>query len=264
MAARSDNAATQATCTDEKQDSTLVPLSDADLQRFIVSGYLELPPSPAVPTEAHAEVAARILGCGMQGAGRRTPYGLDMLDGDAAGNNLLHAAPSLRGELLLESPALVGALTRLLGPSYRIHPHCRAHLRKRGAHTTMWHVDAYKGTSWSSGRHHEPHWLIVMYYPQATRRAMGPTELLPGSQYYRGDSDRQHYSRGHIPDFSEQVDEWACVPHAIEGTAGTIVIMHYDLWHRALESLSDLPRLMLKFVVGRPRIEPSAAWGPFA
>ena len=42
-------------------------------------------------------------------------------------------------------------------------------------------------------------------YPQETTRAMGPTELLPGSQYYRGDSDRQEYSRGHIPDFGDQM-----------------------------------------------------------
>ena len=177
--------------------------SDA-LQRFIVTGYLVLPPSPAVSARAHAAIADDILACGFQAPGRRTPYGLAMLDGDAAGNNLLHAAPALR-EVCIESPALQAALRQLLGPGYRWHPHCRAHLRQRGAHTTMWHVDAYKGTSWSSGRQHEPHWLMVMYYPQATSLAMGPTELLPGSQYYRGDSDREHYSRGHIPDFSEQV-----------------------------------------------------------
>ncbi|KAL3923377.1 MAG: hypothetical protein SGPRY_004238 [Prymnesium sp.] len=209
-------------------------LSEAELQRFIVQGYLELPPSDAPPSE-HAAIASSILACGMQGPGSRVPYGLAMLDGDAAGNNLIHAAPALRGRALLESPHLIRALRSLLGPSYRLHPHCRAHLRQRGAHTTMWHVDAYKGTVWTSGRHHEPHWLMICYYPQATQAIsmillvarcrcdvekkyiattcplqdttleMGPTELLPGSQYYRGDSDRLHYSRGHIPDFSEQV-----------------------------------------------------------
>lgn len=137
-------------------------LSRDELQRFIAAGYLELPPSPAVPAEVHATIAAKVLGCGLQESGtHRTPYGLGMLNGDAAGNNLLHAAPELRGPALLESPELDGVLRSLLGPGYRMHPHCRGHLRRKGAQTTMWHVDAYKGTAWSSGRQHEPHWLMI-------------------------------------------------------------------------------------------------------
>jgi hypothetical protein len=236
--------------------------SDDDLlQRFIVTGYVVLPPNPSVPASAHADIASSVLACGFQASGRRTPYGLAMLDGDAAGNNLLHAAPALRGEPCLASPALHSALRVLLGRGYRLHPHCRAHLRERGAKSTMWHVDAYKGTSWSSGRQHEPHWLMIMYYPQATSLSMGPTELLPGSQYYRGDSDREHYSRGHIPDFSEQMAAWATVPHALTCAAGTIVVMHYDLWHRALESHSTQPRLMLKLIACRTE-PPPAPSGP--
>ena len=69
-----------------------------------------------------------------------------------------------------------------------------------------------------SGRQHEPHWVMIMYYPQETTADMGPTQLLPGSQYYRGDSDRQHYA-GHIPDFSEQLDAWATVVDTVVGPA---------------------------------------------
>ena len=69
---------------------------------------------------------------------------------------------------------------------------------------------------------------MVCYYPQRTTLPMGPTELLPGSQYYRGDSDREHYSRGHIPDFGEQMREWSCTPHAATCEAGTCVLMHFD------------------------------------
>ena len=111
-------------------------LSRDELQRFIAAGYLELPPSPAVPAEVHATIAAKVLGCGLQESGtHRTPYGLGMLNGDAAGNNLLHAAPELRGPALLESPELDGVLRSLLGPGYRMHPHCRGHLRRKGAQT---------------------------------------------------------------------------------------------------------------------------------
>ena len=81
------------------------------LKRFVAAGFLELPPSPSAPPEVHATIAAKVLRCGLQQAGtHRTPYGLGMLDGDAAGNNLLHAAPELRGPALLESPQLHGAL----------------------------------------------------------------------------------------------------------------------------------------------------------
>ena len=80
------------------------------LQRFIVTGYVVLPPNPSVPASVHADIASSVLACGFQASGRRTPYGLAMLDGDAAGNNLLHAAPALRGEPCLASPALHSAL----------------------------------------------------------------------------------------------------------------------------------------------------------
>jgi len=242
--------------------------SDEAVQRFVVSGFVQLPPSTAVPPAAHAEIAAQIHRCGVQEAGgpedaragRRDPYGLRQLDGDAAGNNLLHAAPALRGPAFLESPHLVATLTRLLGPEYRLHPHCRGHLRKRGAKTSMWHVDAYKGLPWCSGRLHEPHWCMVMYYPQDTTPEMGPTQLLPGTQFYRGDSDRAHYSRGHIPSFGEQLAGWATCVHTVTGPAGTVVVMHYDLWHRALAAASDAPRLMLKFVAWRTT--PPSGTGP--
>ena len=180
VAGRGAETAAETAAPDEAEPHALPP---EELKRFIAAGFLELPPSPSAPPEVHAAIAAKVLDCGLQEAGtHRTPYGLGMLDGDAAGNNLLHAAPELRGPALLESPKLHGALRSLLGEGYRIHPHCRGHLRRKGAHTTMWHVDAYKGTAWSSGRHHEPHWIMVCYYPQRTTLPMGPTELLPGSQ----------------------------------------------------------------------------------
>lgn len=116
-------------------DAGAVEGVDDLLRRFVVQGYVVLPPS--APSGVHASVAQRILGCGVQAAGGRVPYGLAALDGDAAGNNLLHAAPELRGAALLESPHLVAALRALLGEGYRLHPHCRGHLRQRGSRTTM-------------------------------------------------------------------------------------------------------------------------------
>lgn len=82
------------------------------------------------PPEAALYRAAAALSRVPFRTGARVPYGLAMLDGDAAGNNLLHAAPALMGPALFESPPLVAALRALLGEGYRLHPHCRAHLRR--------------------------------------------------------------------------------------------------------------------------------------
>ena len=57
---------------------------------------------------------------------------------------------------------------------------------------------------------------------------------------------------------------WTVV-ETVVGPAGTIVVMHYDLWHRALASASPLPRYMLKFVASRtsppvPSLTPPPRW----
>ena len=100
VAGRGAETAAETAAPDEAEPHALPP---EELKRFIAAGFLELPPSPSAPPEVHAAIAAKVLDCGLQEAGtHRTPYGLGMLDGDAAGNNLLHAAPELRGPALLE------------------------------------------------------------------------------------------------------------------------------------------------------------------
>ena len=83
---------------------------------------------------------------------------------------------------------------------------------------------------------------------------MGPTEILPGSQYYRCDHDLENFNRGHIPNLSSQISGWATIPQAFTCRAGTIMVMHYDLWHRALKCTKESSsRLMLKFVAYRTK-----------
>ena len=68
-------------------------------------------------------------------------------------------------------------------------------------------------------------------YPQDVTEDMGPTAVLPGSQYYEtGESAH------------EQPELALC------GEAGTVTIVHYDLWHRAMPNRSDKKRYMLKFL----------------
>eukprot|EP00040_Diaphanoeca_grandis_P025550 m.141660 g.141660 ORF g.141660 m.141660 type:complete len:897 (-) comp30202_c0_seq2:208-2898(-) len=233
-------------------------LDDVELQRFIVQGFLTLKPAADVPTSIHEEISNTILACGLSVPNPKY-HMMASPDGDAAGNNLLQVAPALLGPALLESPALVNVLSGLLGPGYRIHPHTRAHLRQEGAQTTMWHIDTHKG-SWHNSRHHVPHHLMVCYYPQDTTRAMGPTELLPGTQYYCGDNDCESYGRGQLPNLNDQLCSFSTVPYTFNCPAGTVMVMHYDLWHRALEcSRPATDRLMLKFAAWRTDPNPMSA-----
>lgn len=59
----------------------------------------------------------------------------------------------------------------------------------------------------------------------------GPTPVLPASQSYIG---------------REQAEKDGEM--LLGGTAGTVTIVHYDLWHRATENFSDRNRFMMKFL----------------
>ena len=54
----------EAAALDEAEPHALPP---EELKRFITAGFLELPPSPSVPAEVHSAIAAKVLGCGLQG-----------------------------------------------------------------------------------------------------------------------------------------------------------------------------------------------------
>ena len=68
-----------------------------------------------------------------------------------------------------------------------------------------------------------------MYYPQATPQKTGPTGLLSGSQYFH------------------QLLPNDCSKVAACGAAGTLVLIHYDLWHRKMLNKSTRDRYMVKF-----------------
>ena len=227
------------------------------MQQFIVQGYFKIEPNESNKNVAKVDadtIHQRVLECPMD-TPNQLYHSLRSPGGDAAGNNLLHVAPKeLMGTSFLQSPKLIAVLNKLLGEDYRFHPHARTHLREKGAETTMWHVDIHKG-AWISPRYHTPHYLIISYYPQDTTLAMGPTEVLPGTQYYRCDHDMENFNRGSYPNLQKQIDTWATKSQPFICKAGTIMIMHYDLWHRALKCTdANANRLMLKFVAYRTKL----------
>ena len=57
--------------------------------------------------------------------------------------------------------------SKIRSPVYDVLLHSALHYTADPSRTSRWHVDAYKGVPWSSGRTHELHTLMVCYYPQA-------------------------------------------------------------------------------------------------
>jgi HEAT repeat protein len=71
---------------------------------------------------------------------------------------------------------------------------------------------------------------MAFYYPQDSPLEIGPSAVLPGTQYY--DTRITKENDGEL---------------ALSGEAGTLTIIHFDLWHRAMANLTDKTRYMMKF-----------------
>lgn len=151
------------------------------------------------------------------------------------GNNLLPRVPGL--QQVFDQPQVAGALTSILGPGYYLHPHRFCHFNKPGSEGQRLHKD-----SWSR-RHHRPRWAMAFYYPQDTPVERGPTGVVPGS----------HYHNRLDPGAEER-------EIALAGEAGTVAIVHYDLWHRATPNSTAQARYMVKFLFVRLEEPDGPSW----
>merc|ERR1712048_39908 len=59
-----------------------------------------------------------------------------------------------------------------------------------------WHKDSYWGTR--KLRHHRPRWMMALYYPKDVTLSMGPTYVLPFSQYATIDTEHVHYGEDRL------------------------------------------------------------------
>ena len=128
------------------------------------------------------------------------------------GNNMIPRIPEIQE--VLTDPVIDGALTSIVGPNYYAHPHRHPHFNAPGSSGQNLHKD-----SWSKRRHHT-RWAIAFYYPQDTPIEQGPTGITPGSHYLN-----------HGPGATDEI--------ALDGIAGTVVIVHYALWPRAKPNLTN-------------------------
>ena len=195
-------------------------LSDDAMQDFIINGYVVVKPS--LPLDFHKSVFQQTLGL--------------IEKGENLGNNLLlPKVPML--QQVFDDPAVHGALTSILGQNYVMNQHCACHYHPPGSKAQDWHKDYPLG---GNVRYHRTRLAMAFYYPQDVTEDMGPTAIQPTTQYYMTPSEAAGLS--------------------LCGEAGTVTIVHYELWHRATENLSDKVRFMLKFLFCRTEEPQQPSW----
>ena len=194
--------------------SNAIQLSDEQMRDFIINGYIKV--KTDFPPDFHEHVFQQL-----ESMFERTGNW---------GNNVLPLIPEIQH--VFEHPVVHGAMQGLLGANYMMHPHRYCHYNPSGSGGQGFHKDTYEGDE--QIRRHKCRWTMGFYYPQDVSEDMGPTAVLPGSHYYES-----HESAHEQPDIS------------LCGEAGTVTIVHYDLWHRATPNESQKKRYMLKFLFSR-------------
>ena len=151
------------------------------------------------------------------------------------GNNLLPKVPML--QQVFDDPSVRGALTSVLGQNYVMNQHRACHYHPPGSKAQDWHKDYPLG---GNVRYHRTRLAMAFYYPQDVTEDMGPTAIQPATQYYMTPSENAGVS--------------------LCGEAGTVTIVHYELWHKATENRSDKVRFMLKFLFCRTEEPQHPSW----
>ena len=199
--------------------SELSLLSDAQMKQFIVNGYVFVEPN--LPPEFHESILQQTA---------------EVFEKEGnPGNNLVPRIPEL--QRFLDSPVVRGAVTSLLGEDFYTQPHRHCHFNQPGSTGQEMHQDG--GTRWS----HHTRRLLMFYYPQDTPIELGPTGIVPGSQYYA------------TKEGATIVDEFPVI-----GNAGTTVLVDYDLFHRAMPNTTPRNRFMMKFLFARMSEPRAPSW----
>ena len=205
-------------------------LSDDEMASFVINGYHVVQPE---------------LIAGLNG---EIYDALETLPSNP-GDGVLEAVPQLNE--VWDAPEVVGALTSLLGPNYEMFPHRHCHRNAPGTPSQQIHQDNLNDLSISGGQVRSPDRVdlaLAMYYPQDVERNMGPTCILPGTHVLKALPERMA-SQGNFRD-----QYIASVP------AGSVVILHYDIWHAGTANTSEKVRYMLKFLFERKANPSVPSW----
>ena len=227
-------------------EDAAIKLDDEQIRRFICDGVLVLHSSEAAGF--HAAIGDKL---------RRIHK-----SGGDTGNNLLPQVPEL--QRVLESPTIRGAMQGLLGDDYVQYPHRilvpseplseeQRNKAFRGDEDgppmgegsrsySYWHKDTYMPLGRT--RYHVPRFLYMFYFPQETPVEMGPTRVIPGSQYQDQLSMEDH-AHAYVPD---------------QVRAGSCIMTAFDIDHAGMSNRADITRYMVKFVFRRASNPVSPSW----
>lgn len=199
-------------------------LRRSEMRQFVEQGYLTV--KTALPPDFHR--------------GMRRSIDRIFAEEGNPGNDILPKMPDLWH--VLRDQEVDRVLRGVLGPGYLVHPHRHCHQNLPGTPGQGIHQDSYEQDQ--NVRHHRCRWAMAFYYPQDVGLDMGPSAIVPGSHYYT-----EAESIGNeIP---------------LVGPAGTVTVVHYELWHRAMANCSESMRYMVKFLFCRMQ-DPGARTRPAA
>ncbi|CAF3860139.1 unnamed protein product [Rotaria sp. Silwood1] len=214
-------------------------LTDKQVQEFLINGYLILQPI-SLDRNFHSSIFTEVQSIFQQDAN--------------PGNNILPRIPQL--QYVFDDPVIKGALVSLLGSNYTMQPHRHAHATHPGTPDQTWHKDSYFGYR-KPLRHHQLRYTMAMYYPQDTTIEMGPTAIIPRSQY-----DVKHpkmYSHSETLENPNTTSDDHDI--SLVCTAGTVLLVHYDIVHRGTANLTNLlHRYMFKFQFTRLEEPTQPTW----
>ena len=220
-----------------------IRLNDEQMRRFLCDGFLIL-------HSIEDETVHRGIANKLQYLNKHEPE---------IGDNVLPRISELSS--VLESPVISGAIESILGPNFMLHPHRlstpgeplpegdRELLLSHDVNGppvgpgskgfTVWHKDKL-----GRARYHKPRFVYLFYFPQDTPTALGPTRVIPGSQYY------DHLTEADYP--------FAFVPKDLK--AGSCMLTSIDIDHAGMSNLTDQTRNMVKFNFMRTQNPGGPSW----
>ncbi|MDE0039183.1 MAG: phytanoyl-CoA dioxygenase family protein [Gammaproteobacteria bacterium] len=253
-------------------------LDDNQMAHFLRDGFVVLDPD-GLGDDFHAQMYD--AACQIHDEARA--IGGDSTHLQIIGDNLRARIPGL--QRLLTDPTVDGALASVLGDGYFLHPHHFVHESSR--YDQGFHQDG--NLPWNDRAHyrtHRPNWAMLFYYPQRVTDDNGPTEVLPGTQYWTTNFERADgtWHRGdgldkkvreealrngdvevrdtYIDGVVESLGIRDIARHRIQVPPGGVVLAHYDLMHRGTRQAPtfDGRRFMYKFYYLRSRDPDRPSW----